>query len=155
MLYEIVNPSDDYTLEADDPKIAGLAVFYLGRGQLALNDENGEPVLPLMLFGLGIDEWFKENFDIDIKEGEEGAAIAKVIEENLEAMADILDTVIIGRMSERKAFRAVIEGLPEDQREAARERFHDEKRSSLNDIGRHAWEVAKAFRKRAAELAGA
>ena len=42
VLYEIINPSDPYTLKADDFKIAAAACLILGDGQYGLESEDGK-----------------------------------------------------------------------------------------------------------------
>lgn len=66
MKFEIINPSDPYTMEADDLQIAAVAVCLLGDGKYAakgVEADSGQDV-PIFLFG-GVDEWFTEKFGMD------------------------------------------------------------------------------------------
>lgn len=66
MKFEIVNPSDPYTMEADDLQIAAVAVCLLGNGKYMAKGQgrdDGQDV-PFFLFG-GVDEWFIEKFGMD------------------------------------------------------------------------------------------
>lgn len=63
MKFNVINPSDPYTMEADDLEIAAVAVSILGNGKYpleGLDDARGQDVPPF-LFG-GHDEWFTEKF---------------------------------------------------------------------------------------------
>lgn len=112
--FEIINPSDPYTITGE-PASAAAATLFLGEGQYALRDAANESVLPLCLFGghekamadLGVpdfDAWLSDP-------------------DNLESVAEALDTVRLGR----------------------------DKRSSLNNIGARAKELADALRVTVAE----
>lgn len=59
MKFEIINPSDPYTMEADDLEIAAVSVSFLGDGKYALegiDDAQGNNV-PMFLLG-GHDECY-------------------------------------------------------------------------------------------------
>jgi hypothetical protein len=142
MLYEIINPSDAYTMEADDFKIAAVANLIIGEGQYGLEPVGGEgPGMPVLFLG-GAEEWLDKNV---CPVNEFGA----FINAHREEIARALDSVIIGRPNERKLYFAGLEmaGTPE-KKKAWRDKWHDEKRSSLNDIGSFAWRKAEALRKK-------
>jgi hypothetical protein len=137
MIYEIINPSDPYTIEADDSMIAAVAVLLLGSGQLALEDETGNDVLPLLLFG-GVDKWITENVgDINV-----------YIDQHHTAIAVALDTILIGSAKDR-AFYHEAERLIDDpmKKRELWESWHDKRRSSLNDIGAAAHRLVGVLRK--------
>ena len=49
MKYEIINPSDECFIYADDERLAKIACAILGNGWYGLvNEENGETVLPVL-----------------------------------------------------------------------------------------------------------
>lgn len=43
--YEIINPSDECFIYADDVRLAKIACAYLGSGYYGLRDENGEAIM--------------------------------------------------------------------------------------------------------------
>lgn len=59
MKYELINPSDKIHFEGDfEPAVMGAAIAALGQGKYALEDDNGNTVVPIWLFG-GHEEWFR------------------------------------------------------------------------------------------------
>lgn len=135
-IYEIINPSDPVTLEAEDVAVAQAAVLLLGRGQMGLTDEDGEEVLPLLLFG-GYEKWAKDNkFDL-----------TATLDKRATEVADCLESAVCADLSDRKAVLAAVGG---HGKEALR-RYNDEKRSSLNDICGVAFSLAKAIREKKAK----
>jgi len=132
MIYEIINMSDHYTLEADDFLVAAAATMLVGRGNYGLSG-NGEE-MPIFLIG-GAEEWVFERYGgMD--------EFTQFIRANTDAIASCLDTVAICHKEDR----------PIDMAEY-RARLHDENRTSLNDIGRTAWEMAEALREKNTENA--
>lgn len=141
MLYEIINPSDAYTMESDDFKVAAVANLLIGEGQYGLQPIDGDgPAMPLLFLG-GAEEWIEKNV---CPPKELGAFIDK----NRLEIAKVLDSIIIGNERDRKLYFAGLEmaGTPE-KKKAWRDKWHDEKRSSLNDIGSFAWRKAEQLRK--------
>lgn len=62
MTYELINPSDKMTATGDFDLIGmGLAVFMLGEGFYALNDQDGKTVVPIVAFGGSAEGWFRAN----------------------------------------------------------------------------------------------
>jgi hypothetical protein len=97
MKFEIINPSDPYTMEADDLEIAAVAVSILGNGKYplkGLDDARGQDV-PAFLFG-GHNEWFTEKFGGDYKQIAERA-----IETRADALARAFESVTL--QSERRS----------------------------------------------------
>lgn len=139
MIYEIINPSDPYTMVADDFKVAAAAVLLLGRGKLGLScEEDHKQHVPVMLFG-GAEEWLKEH---DLED------LGGFIEAHRAEVAEALESVLIGSESDRKTFDKVIACISDPgDRQKARDTYHDQKRSSMNDIGGAAWEYAADLRK--------
>jgi len=128
-VWEIVNPSDHYTIEAADFRIAAAAVLVLGRGAFGLTSDEGGAELPVFLLG-GADEYLEETWP-------EG--FGEYLQKNQVAIADCLDSVVIGN---RRAYLAATEMMSPKQRAKFRLVWQDEHRSSTNDIGRGAWEIA-------------
>lgn len=59
-VYEIVNPSDPYTMQGEFRPCA-MATILLGKGAYVLQDEQGETVVPIMFLG-GSEEWSQKTF---------------------------------------------------------------------------------------------
>lgn len=90
MEFEIINPSDPYTITAPDLEIAAAAVVLLGNGKYSLEGKDGTPDVPFFLFG-GHDEWFQEKFDRSLNE-----SIEWILGSRAEELAACLDSVKIG-----------------------------------------------------------
>jgi hypothetical protein len=151
-LYEISNPSDPYTMECTDDLIAGVATLFLGDGKYMLKTvdrpQPEKPLVPLLIFGgeEALQQWCDEH-GIGAVSGLSDWAI-----DHAEAIATALDSVAIGSVEERRSFEKVLACISSDEERAkARNVHHDEKRSSMNDIGRRAKALAKALRTRAME----
>lgn len=145
MLYTIINPSDPYTIECPDLEVAAVACVLLGGGQYGFQPvKPGESAVPLMLFG-DAEAWFTEQFKTDMT-----TVFDRVLQTQREALATCLESVLIGEVEDRAEFLASMEGLatavPGTKRQTAKLLWHDAKRSSLNDIGRRAWEMAAVLR---------
>jgi hypothetical protein len=146
MIYEIINPSDAYTIVADDLKVAAVACVLLGRGQYGLEplEDDGERV-PFMLFG-SPDAWFQEHFGADLQ-----ATMDEVVENRAGELADCLDSCLIGKLASRREYERALELIEsEENRAKFRTERHDERRTSLNDIGGRAYQMAKKLREKAA-----
>jgi len=87
--FNIINPSDPYTMEADDFKIAAVAVCLLGSGKYPLNGIDNDLNVPPFLFG-GHDEWFIEKFG-----GTYEAVAGAVIKTRGEELARCFDSVTL------------------------------------------------------------
>jgi len=138
--YSIINPSDAYTIKSDSRAVACMACLLVGGGQYGLESKEGDTGLPLFTFGGDPETWFKKEFEIDIH---------TFIEENRERIADCLDSILIGGIGERKGIEAVLAAISNpEERERAWVAYQDKKRSSMNDIGTYARDLAKAIRER-------
>ena len=93
MKFEIVNPSDPYTIEAADMEVAAVAICFLGLGRYALKgigEDAGQDV-PIFLFG-GHDEWFVAKFGMNFEDTSNHVADHRAGE-----LADAFDSVKLGR----------------------------------------------------------
>lgn len=152
VIYDIVNPSDGYTIEALDLEIAAVACMLLGQGQYAFKplddsgDETEEQDVPLFLFG-GVDEWCQEQFGKDVS-----ALMDHVMESRVEELATCFDSCLIGGLAERREYESAMRLIESaENRERFRAERHDRRRSSLNDIGGRAYQMAKNLRGKKAE----
>jgi hypothetical protein len=141
MLYNIINMSDSYTVKTDDFEVAAIACVILGRGQYAFEPlEEGGASVPIFFIG-GSDEWFQEHFDRDVTE-----TFEHVKAEKRQALIDCLDSVLIGDRTDRELFDKATSMMTEDQIEEYRKEYHEKKRSSMNNIGKRAWDYANHLR---------
>jgi len=146
--YEIINPSNPCTIEANDDIVAGVAMMAVGSGQLGLADEAGNCIIPLLMFG-GFIRWL---VDVGIAkpehdEAEAGAALKAYVLDHKLAIADVLDTCMYGSFADRKAYNR---GLDMILGTVAKTKWRDDwatdRRSSVNDICAACWATAKTLR---------
>lgn len=142
MLFNLTNPSDPYTLEAPDLEIAALAACLIGQGQYGLDELTGDKSgnMPIFLLG-GHDEWFTKQFGRDFS-----GSIDHVTETRRAELVKALASVRIGDALARREFDEAAAQCGDDAEayQAMLNSLHDAKRSSMNDIGRHAWSMAMA-----------
>lgn len=133
MICELINPSDPYTIETSDFIVAAVAVAILRNGKIGLKNNNGDksPII------FGWSDWFEKQGITDID---------KYINEHKTQIADVLDSVLIGNEKDRKFVERTLSFLEEDKRQAWLDTYIDTNRSSLNDIGGYAKELANNFR---------
>ena len=141
--YEIVNPSDPYTIKGE-PLVVCAMVLLIGQGRYGLDpadDETEDPGLPMFILGGDPEEWLKEKFGVE--------SLAEWLgeDENLEAAADCLESVVIGRAGDRRMVESALAEMPDgESRKRFLAKYHDDKRSSLNDIGGLCQAQAAKFR---------
>ena len=93
MKFNLINPSDPYTMEADDLEVAAVAVCFLGSGRYALEGigaDAGHDV-PIFLFN-GHDEWFVSKFGTNFED-----TSTHVVDHRADALARAFDSVTLGR----------------------------------------------------------
>jgi hypothetical protein len=136
VIYEIVNPSDPYTLVSDDLMLAAAATLMLGEGRYGLKAQDETSVMPV-LFDRAL-QWLRGHGIPDF---------SAFIAANALAIASVLDSVLIGPSSDRRAIERVLALITDSvERAAARAAYHDERRSSMNDIGAYAGRLANTLR---------
>ena len=93
MRFEIVNPSDPYTMEAPDMEVAAVACCLLGSGKYGLTGlgEDSAESVPIFLLG-GHDEWFVEKFGMSYAD-----TVAHCLEHRGKQLAESLDSVTLMR----------------------------------------------------------
>ena len=142
-VYEIINPSDPYTFLAPDDELAKLLCLLVGRGQYGIEGPNGENTMCLYI--LGID-------DTGLLDLFNGRTFQEVADARRPELPAALRSVLICSRAERAGIQATLEAIPEEGRTAFLAKYHDTKRSSLNDIGGRCGKLADVIK---AELAGA
>jgi hypothetical protein len=126
MILEIINPSDKVTLETDDPVVAGVCTLLLARGQYGLENENGETVLPILIFG-GAEDWLKQNKIDDLD---------KYIDTHMPEMIKVLESVLYGGFDTRELFNKAISSMTPKEALKYRKEWNEKKRSSMTNIGK-------------------
>jgi hypothetical protein len=137
MIYEIINPSDPYTIEGD-LLTACIATAILGNGKYALQSADGSETMPILMFDPA-GEWFETAF---------GAPFGALLEKTPpDVLATCFDSVLCCTLRERSAYEDAL-ALIEDEgkRRQLREKWLDERRSSLNNIGGRAYAIAASLR---------
>src|SRR3990167_7854643 len=139
MLFEITNPSDPYTMEAPDLKTAAAAGLILGAGQYGLHElkPSGVATWPILAFSSDeeIDRYVRVTLLPDTASPVQNLMAWAFASSDVAAA---LESVWIGDEADRM--------IREKLNAAERMEFYDKKRSSLNDIGRKAWEYATSIR---------
>jgi hypothetical protein len=138
MIYEIINPSDPYTLESDDFAVACLATLLIGEGRFALHAVGDQQQrMPIFLFG-NPDGWLIQTF---------GKSLETFLEQTPpEALAACLDSVLIGSPQDRQTYQEGLALIDDPAKKKQwRDTWHDQHRSSMNDIGRWAHKLAERF----------
>lgn len=123
MQFEIINPSDPYTMTACDLEVAAVAVCLLGSGRYGLRGlgADSQARVPVFLLG-GSDEWFMESF------GDNYETVAtRCLEDRSAALISAFESVTLGQSE----------------------------RSSINDIGGRARQLAQTLRAAASAKAEA
>ena len=140
-LWDLSNPSDPITFYGEDLEIVALAVVMVGDGQYGADTiPESEKCVPIFLFG-GCREWWLKNFNKEPQESLEKADKC--------AIAEILDSFLVGSNSNRAGYELVISKLNNDEDKLKwRDEYHDKTRSSMNDICSHAWKTAAKLREK-------
>jgi len=132
-VYEIINPSDPYTIEGELGPCS-IALLLVGpSGGYALNALDGTEGFPILMFG----------GDPELQAACEKVGIWPLDEYLNEHRAEIIEalhSIVIGN---RELFLETMALMETEKTKAAfRETWHDKNRSSLNDIGGRAQEIA-------------
>lgn len=127
-VYEIHNPSDPVTVEANDLAVARTAALLLGRGAYWMTDEHGDEVLP-MFVACDFKAWADQH-EYDLSQ--------TMLDRRQEIIA-CLSSALCCTPRERPALAA----LMGDDRQA-REQYNEARRSSINDICGQAYRLADA-----------
>ncbi len=142
MTYEIINMSDPYTIEATSLDVALVACLFLGSGQYAFQPLSGDAVeIPLFLFG-NCERWCLDHLGAGLKDIVDRVTADKALE-----LADCMDSCLIGKLKDRETYRAGLELIDDPvKRDEWRKRWHEDRLSSLNDIGGRAYAMAAKLR---------
>jgi hypothetical protein len=139
MIFVLVNPSDPYTFEAPNIEIAAAAVVSISP-QMGATSADGKESTPV-LFGWQL--WLEEHGMIG-----EGFDFGDWHIRHTEEIAAALESFLIGGLDRRADVLSMLEELPPEKREAWRAKRQDRERSSMNQIGERAYQLAKRLRER-------
>lgn len=132
MIYDIINPSDPYTIEGEHA-VCCIATAILGEGHYGLQAADGTQAMPLLLFNTA-ETWFPKTF---------GKSFADLLHATPpEALAMCLESVLCCSLKERLVYEA-------SDNPAARGVLRlewSERRSSMNNIGERAYAIAAQLR---------
>lgn len=146
-LYEIINPSDSYTFRAPDFQVAAAAVMLVGNGQLCLRRSDGtkEDLVPIFVLmnEAQIEKWLADHY------GDFG----EWLKAHAGDLAQALESVMSFGPHERGAYDDAIALMDAETAKTYREKVHNRNRSSMNDIGEAAWQLAARLREAAAGTA--
>lgn len=144
MLYEVINPSDPYTIEANSLDVAAVTVLLLGQGHYGLRCLGDEPDVPMFAFADG-DAWCKQFFGEGMME-----LSNRVMDTKLPEVAESLDSILYGDKEDREKFVERTKVLDQDVFLVERAAWQD-RCSSMNDIGNRAYIMAAKLKKSIAE----
>ena len=140
MVYEIVNMSDPYTIEAATLDVAFVACVFLGRGQYAFEpQEEGATAIP-MFFG-GTEDWCQTNLHQSLEQ-----VVDRVTREKAAELAACFESCIYGKPGRRALFLLAWSLIEDAAKQAIWREAWQDQRSSMNDIGGRAQEMAKRLR---------
>ena len=134
MLYELINMSDTYTFYADSIELAGVCACLLGNGYGAKRADGEGETTPVLF---GWNEWLADR----------GVDQAWVDSHRIE-IADAYDSFLIGSASQRADIDEAVAAMPEEKRKEFILKRQNKRRSSMNQIGEYAYELAEFFREK-------
>jgi len=140
--YEIINPSDACTVEAEDSTVAAVAILLLSEGAYGCRDEEGNDFLPPLVFGgeEAVNGWLESVGIGDLGE---------YVNEKREAIAAVLDSAMYGKFVDRRAYKKGLELIDDEaKRKEWRDAWEDDRRTSMTKICQAAWSYARALRAR-------
>lgn len=137
MLYEIINPSDKMTMAAENQGVAACAIILLGEGWYGLDPHTGneDDEVPLFI----TDEWFEDRFDM---------SSVDYMRLHWDEVVAALETVTYGGFDDYREYHDQLEKLDEDKREDFAFRWAGEHRTSMNNIGERAKQLAVVLKAR-------
>lgn len=143
MIYEIINPSDPYTLEAEDDTLAAVACLVLSNGFYFLRREDGVDVDMPSAFTQDIQEDIRQRLGINLDD---------YLQENLSRVAACLRSVTLGTTKDRQSYQLGLSLITDDDgRRKWRDDWDDKRRSSMNNIWARALKMAEAIEAKAAQ----
>ena len=141
MIYELINPSDKCTLEAESLSIAAFSALVLSPRYGVKNVEDEDDTF-FAFFGAG--EAFEEQW----------GPINDFLDKHATEIANCLDTFAYVSAEERVQYVRALELIDDPEKRAVFRSEHDDRRrSSVNQICLAAWDVARQLREAKSEAA--
>jgi hypothetical protein len=133
-VYELVNPSDTYTFEAESLEIAALAVVILGDGWYGATDEAGKTVVPILALDPveRVKTWWTQSFGDDFDDAIDAVRTDAALRRDLTAC---LRSVLIGSRGMWDVILGAAAKMTNDDAAAFLADWHDKQRTSTSDIG--------------------
>ena len=125
-IFEISNPSDKYTVEAEDWPVACVSCLIIGKGNYGLREIDGDHKMPIFLLA-GFDEWVEAEFEMTAQE-----FVGSVDKMDVAAC---LNSIVVG---DRAAYMKGLGDKTGEEADAFWEVWDDLHRSSLNNMGGYA-----------------
>lgn len=138
MLYELIQPSDPITFEANCDKIAYFCALILGSGQAGIKRQDGEPCQsPLLMF---------HPEPMPLIESFLGCSLAEFCDQNALEIAACFNSFAYGSFEERQTFADAISAIdnPEKLR-VFKEKHEDRNRTSMSPWVKNAWAYGERF----------
>lgn len=137
MIYELVNPSDAITIEADDELAACIGIVIFGEGYLTLKNDRGESLMPVFAFGPDFDKWLESK---GVKDS------SLYFDANAGKIAGILESAVYGNIPDRRAFDSMTQRMSPEAAVHYREGWNNKRRTSLRNIVARMAEFAAKLR---------
>ena len=137
MLFNLINPSDPYTLEAEDLSTAAMAACLLSTTFGVESTYGSQSAMFLFMTEADLNGWFREHAGVDT---------ATFVEEHRMAVADALASFVYGDVADRKLYNETMDLLSDEEAKLAFKDNWQDRISSLSNIGKAAWQRADEIR---------
>ncbi len=138
--FNLTGSPDPYTMQVANLEVAACAILLLSDGKFGLEQIGGDrsAQVPIFIHGKP-DEWFRRQFERGMDD-----SFSHVMAAHRGDLIKALASVHIGTPADRMAFNEAIETCADEEAVMALlAEHHDSRRTSENDIGRDAWEMAR------------
>ena len=125
-------------MESDNFLAACIACIVVGGEKYALSEVGGELQMPIGIFMHGgIEKWPEETFKKTLDE---------LVTDSDDAVIAALESILIGSSNDREVFKLATAKMSAEDSKTFRKEWNDKYRSSMNDIGARALEIARVMR---------
>ena len=143
-VYELVNPSDDYSFEAPDDQVAAYVALAVGQGRydarLLGDREASNPIMCMLSFYSTA-----ETVDDDVKKLLGGLSLNDFLAARTAEVVAALRSLVIGN---RADLAASLIGRGEQEAATLKAAWHEKHRTSMTDIGKYANDMADSIVKK-------
>lgn len=141
-IYELVNPSDTYTLRAREQRVAVHAALQLGGGFYALRGAADEEVMPIFLSTESLEDWLSQTYQATTTEFMAGI--------DWRELADVLESLVCVPVRYRELYDRALLGMKGEERINFETEWHEKHTTSMNNIGARAKRMAAIARAKVA-----